>query len=141
MPSQCDWWTWTWTCRLLYFDRWYHLRSSIILFSLLRAINYHYNMGPIIAENIMILTIHEGLFCIIFLHSKSTGLYINIDFISFYKIVPKMDKMCHCRSKYNDILILAIFQIEISSIIFSKIPNLQFLCIFCHNFWGSQIIS
>ena len=27
VPSQCDIFTWTWTWRLLYFDRWYHLEK------------------------------------------------------------------------------------------------------------------
>ena len=43
------------------------LRSALVLFSLLREINYHYNKVPIIFENLTILTIHGGLFYIIFL--------------------------------------------------------------------------
>ena len=40
-------------------------------------------------DNIMILTIHVGLFCIFFLQSKSLQWVINIGFIYIYVIVQK----------------------------------------------------
>ena len=42
-------------------------KSALLLFSLLCAIKYHYNKGPVIVENITILTIHGVLFCIFFI--------------------------------------------------------------------------
>ena len=63
-----------------------------MLFSLLRATNYHYNKGPIIVENITILMICVGLLCIIFLQSISLRWVINIVFIYIYDIFLKMEK-------------------------------------------------
>ena len=113
-------------------------RSSLVLFSMLCTRNYRYNKGPVIVDNIMILTIHGGLFCIIFLQSIPTGWVINIDFISIHVIVLKIEIMYHCILKYDDILIFVIFQIEISSIIFSQISNRAFFIFSVTMFWGIQ---
>ena len=64
-------------------------RSALVLFSLLRASNYHYSKGHVIVDNIDILTIHGGLSCIIFLQSIFLRRVINVDFISIYDIVLK----------------------------------------------------
>ena len=37
-------------------------KITLVLFSLLRESNYNYNKGPVIFDNIMILTIHGGFF-------------------------------------------------------------------------------
>ena len=102
-------------------------RSVLVLFSLLRAINYHCNKGPVIVYNIKILTIYGGLFCIIFIQSIQLGQVINIGFISISNIFWKIDIMYHCILNYNDIFIFVIFQIKISSIIFSQILILWYL--------------
>ena len=52
-----------------------------------------------------------------------------------------MDKMYYCILKYNDILIFVIFQIEISSIIFShKFRIFDFFVFSVNLFWVSQRI-
>ena len=101
------------------------------LFSLLSASNYHYNKGTVLVNNITTLMIHRWLFCIIFLKPISLGWVINIGFIYIYVIVWKMGIMNHYTFKYYDIIIIFVFQIKTSSIIFfSQISNLCFLCIF-----------
>ena len=46
-------------------------KSALVLFSLLCAINYHYNKGPVKVESIKCKTIHIGLLLIVILLSKS----------------------------------------------------------------------
>ena len=113
-------------------------RSAPLVFSLLRAINYHYNKGPVIVDNITILTIHQGLLCIIFLQSIFLGWEIN--FFSIYNLVLKnVQKIDHFILTYNNILIFVIFQIEVSSIIFChKFRICAFFVFFVTIFWGSQ---
>ena len=67
-------------------------RSALAVFSLFLASNYHYNMGPIIVDNITILTIHGGIFCIIFLQLILIRWDINIILISIYNIVLKNEQ-------------------------------------------------
>ena len=122
VPSQCERLSWTWTWFLLYLNCWYHCKKFPVFF-LLSASNYCYNKGPVVVDKLMILKIHGGLFCIIFLQSISLRWDISIPFISNYGIILKMEKMFHSILNYNDILIFAIFQIEISSIIL--ITNLE----------------
>ena len=95
-------------------------RSALVVFILVRARSYYYKKGPVIVDNITILMIHGGLFCINFLYSILLRWEININFISIYDIFLKMAKTFHCILNYNNILIFVIFQIEISSIIFSQ---------------------
>ena len=71
IPSQCEQLPWTWMWRILYLDCWSHLIIFLVVFSLLRASNFHYNKWHVIVDNITILTIHRGLLCIIFLQSLS----------------------------------------------------------------------
>ena len=67
VPSHCEQFPRTWTWRLCISIVDIILRYALVLFSMLRASNYHYNKGNCIVNNIMILTIHGGLFRIIFL--------------------------------------------------------------------------
>ena len=63
------------------------LRSALVGFSLLRDIYYYNRKGPVIYENITILTIHRGLFLIFTLQSKSQRWVISIDFNIGYSTV------------------------------------------------------
>ena len=106
-------------------------KRALVLFSLLCEINYHYNKGPIIVENITILTIHGGLCFIIFLHSISLRRVNNIILFLLTLLFVKMNIMNHCILNYNDIPIFVMFQIKISSIIiFHKYQIYDFL-VFC----------
>ena len=62
-------------------------RSALVVFSLLRAINYHYNKRPVIVDNIMIKTIHGGILLIVIIQPKFQRLVIDIYFIIDYSTV------------------------------------------------------
>ena len=48
-------------------------RSALVGFSLLRASNYYYRKGPVIVDNLTILTIHIRLLCITLLQIYCYG--------------------------------------------------------------------
>ena len=92
------------------------LRIALIVFSVLRERSYHYKKEPVIVDNITILTIHRGLLCIIFLESIS----LRWEIIYWTTMI---------------FLFLSFFRSRYLLSFFSKISNLCFLCIFCHNFF------
>ena len=87
VPINCDWLSYTWTRNILYLYCWSYFLSALVLFSMLRGSQYNYNKGYVIVDNIRILTIHGGLFFIIFLLLISLRWVINIGFIYVYVIV------------------------------------------------------
>ena len=76
-----------------------------------------------------ILNYDDIIFLVIF------QIKISSIFFLFTLLFGKMNIMKHCKLNYDDIIISIMFHIKISSIIFfSRISNLCFLGIFCHNF-------
>ena len=91
------------------------LRSDLLEFSLLRASNYYYKQEQFIVENITIFTIQED-----------------------YSVLP-----CYrdCYQKCPKCSIIYITTMLFLLLSYFILKSLCFLCILCHNFWGSQIIS
>ena len=120
---------------MLYFDCWSHFENHPSIFSILCSRNYHYNKRPVIVDNIMIPTIHVGLFLIVVLYSISLWWVINILFISIGLIVWKNE---HNVPLYIELRLYSYFchvsdQNRIDHFL-PQILNLWFLGIFCHNF-------
>ena len=116
-------------------------KSVLVLFSLLRGRNYHYNKGPLKFEFIKCKTIHRRLLLIVVLQSISLRRVIEIVLFLFsWDRTTKRYIMCYCTFTYNDSIILDMFLLNChGTLIFSQILNLRYLEYFCHNFWSSQI--
>ena len=90
-------------------------KNSLVLLSLLRTINYHYNKGLLKVEFIKCKTIQRRLLLILILQSISLKWVIEIVLI-FILVISNNKKyiMCYFSLTHNDIIILDMFCIKLS---------------------------
>ena len=101
---------------------------------MLRASNYHYKKGPVIVENLKILTINGRLFFMIFPQWISLRWEINYFLIYIYDIVLKNGQNVPL---YIELYwYYCFYHISYWGIFYhfkSNVSNLCFLCVLCHN--------
>ena len=112
----------------------------MVLFSMLRASNYHYNKGPLKVQFIKCKTIHSGFLLIPVIHSILLGYVIEIIPVSIIaRYIYRGTFAANSPLTYEDSLIFVVFYIKLPlNFVFSQISNLFFCSIFCHKFFGQS---